>query len=421
MTAAPDPAQPFDVLPVPAAVLSPDAVFVTVNRAYQRMSGRSRDELVGRSLFTIFLGGSSGHGAGELRASLDRVLAEGRTDVMATRCFALEAPGRPGVLQERYWSTLNAPMLSPDGEVTGIVHCVAEITPRSGAPAAADGRAAGTEPRAPAREPHELNSDLCHAYTEERRTVRALRQAMERQRQAVSDTSHDLRAPITGLLTRLEAALADPAADPHEALRAALRDVERLGDIVADLLELARLDGDVQLPAEPVDLARLVETDLAHRTPVIVLNVRLQPGVVVNGSSVRLARLLGNLMANAERHAGSRVEVTVAADGDHAVLQVSDDGPGIPAPEREEVFRRFYRRHDARHRDPAGTGLGLPIAREIARAHGGSLNIADTASGTRMVLRLPLHASSTAQAAAEVPPHDAKTNAAPPREHDGDA
>jgi signal transduction histidine kinase len=105
---------------------------------------------------------------------------------------------------------------------------------------------------------------------------------------------------------------------------------------------------------------------------------------------VRLARLLRNLVSNAERHAASRVEVLLAREGGQAVLQVVDDGPGIPPEEREAVFRRFYRRPDARDREPEGTGLGLAIARQVAVAHRGTLIVADRPSGTCMVLRLPL-------------------------------
>ncbi|RSN72176.1 hypothetical protein DMH08_00495 [Actinomadura sp. WAC 06369] len=148
------------------------------------------------------------------------------------------------------------------------------------------------------------------------------------------------------------------------------------------------------MPTQAVDLGGLVRDELAARSPAVEETGDLAPGVMVEGSVRRLRRLLNNLLSNAERHARARVGVSVASTGDQAVLEIADDGPGIPATEREAVFDRFYRRPDARRSDPEGTGLGLSIARQIAHAHHGTLDIADQAEGTRMVLRLPLRPPS---------------------------
>ena len=112
--------------------------------------------------------------------------------------------------------------------------------------------------------------------------------------------------------------------------------------------------------------------------------------MTVRANRVRLARVLSNLLSNAERHAESRIEVVVLRDGDDAVLEVLDDGSGVPEDARERVFERFSRLPESRARDPHGTGLGLPIAREIAEIYGGSLRIADSPRGARFVMRLPL-------------------------------
>lgn len=397
-------AQVYEASPVAAAVLSPDLKYILVNRAYERTLGRDRDELLGRHILEMFPGGPEGHGCKELRASLDRVVAEGETDVLALLRYDVEVPGRPGVFEERYWNAVNAPIPAPDGTVTGIILRVEEVTeyvdqlrragsPGTGSPAE---RSALLEAEifARTRELQQINQRLRHARMEERRTCDRLRQAVEQQRQAISDTSHDLRAPITGLLARLEEALSDPEADLRQIVHAARHDAERLGGIVADLLELAQLDAGVQVSTEPIDLAGVVQAELALRRPALDIATRLAPGVVVQGSPIRLARLLANLMTNAERHARSRIEVSVAAVGDRAVLEVADDGPGIPPDECEKVFDRFYRCRDARERDPSGTGLGLPIARQIAEAHGGTLQAARApGGGARMVLTLPLQAS----------------------------
>jgi len=261
-------------------------------------------------------------------------------------------------------------------------------------PAAAQMAMVEAELFARARELQEVNQRLRRAQVAERQTTKSLRHAVERQREAVADTSHDLRGPITGLQTRLQVALADPDADPRQILHAALEDAQRLGDIVADLLELARLEAGAPTRTEEVDLAGLVEAELAARAWSVTIVTHLAPQVIVDGSRLRLARLLGNLLVNAERHARTRIDVNLTTDDDEALLDVIDDGPGIPAADREAVFHRFYRRADAIREDPEGTGLGLPVARQIARAHHGSLRIADHATGTRVELRLPLVASA---------------------------
>ncbi|MFI0480331.1 sensor histidine kinase [Actinomadura sp. 9N215] len=223
-------------------------------------------------------------------------------------------------------------------------------------------------------------------------TLERLQEATERERRFISDASHDLRNPLAGLQTQLEVALDEP--DDYEwrpMVRSALHDARRLNDIVIDLLELSRLDSRAPVPVEPIDLAGLARREVERRPPRVPIRTDLEPGVTVRANQVRLARVLGNLLSNAERHAADGIEVTVARDEDDAVLEVLDDGSGIPAEARDRVFERFARLRESRTRDPQGTGLGLPIAREIAEVYGGTLRIADSPKGARFVLRLPLH------------------------------
>ncbi|NDU74445.1 two-component sensor histidine kinase [Actinomadura sp. DSM 109109] len=207
----------------------------------------------------------------------------------------------------------------------------------------------------------------------------------------ISDASHDLRTPITGLRTRIELALAAPEdGDVEDTLRRSLSDIDRLQRIVEDLLVLARIDYG-EIPArEPIDLGALVEAEAALRSPPVPTTVKAEPGLIVAGNRQGLGRAVRNLLANAERHAAARVEVEVRADGDAAVVEVLDDGPGIPPADRDRVFERFTRLDTARSRDKGGSGLGLPIAREIVVGHGGTVRVAGGACGARLVLRLPL-------------------------------
>ncbi|MDH2428376.1 PAS domain-containing sensor histidine kinase [Sphaerisporangium sp. TRM90804] len=405
--AGPDYAAVFQAAPAALSLLSPELVYSAANQAFERLTSRSRQEISGRYLLDVFPGGPSTSQGEALRLSMQRVLSTAAVDIMPLQRYDMEVPGRPGDVQERYWNITNAPLLDGQGQACGVVNLPQEVTAfvqqmsRRGLPVTADAalaHMAAIEAQlfAQADQLHEVNQRLRRGEARERRTVRELRMAMRHQQQALADTSHDLRGPITGLQTRLQVALADPAADARQSLLAALDDAERLGDIVGDLLELARLEACAPADAEPVDLARLVRRELHHRQATITSITTatcLDAGVLVQGSAVQLGRLVGNLLANAERHARSRLEVTVRAHGDQAVVEVTDDGPGIPHADREAVFRRFFRRSDARRSDPGGTGLGLPIARQIAQAHGGTLEAVDPAGsshGARLLLRLPL-------------------------------
>lgn len=224
-------------------------------------------------------------------------------------------------------------------------------------------------------------------------TLDRLEQAVGRQRQFVADASHELRNPVAAVRSQLEVALAAPGGPSAESVRAALADTVRLQAIAADLLLLAGLDARAPGPGEPVDLALLAAEEAARRpAPRVPLTVTADVPVPMRGRPGQLERMLANLVDNALRHAASRVTVRASLDerAREAVLEVADDGAGIPAAERERVFERFVRLDAARDRERGGSGLGLAIARGIARAHGGELEVAAGAPGARLVARFPL-------------------------------
>ncbi|OLT34925.1 two-component sensor histidine kinase [Actinomadura sp. CNU-125] len=221
-------------------------------------------------------------------------------------------------------------------------------------------------------------------------TLDRLDAALERQRSFTSDASHDLRSPITAARAHLEEALMYPEeVDWPRTGRTVLQSLDRLQAIVTDLLELARLDAAAWRGDEFVDLGAMVTIELARseRSKQVVPHVLDE--VTVRGDRLRLVRLFTNLLDNAERHADSRVDVTVRHDDGNARLEVLDDGAGIAEQDRETVFERFARLPAGKQRDAGGTGLGLPIAREIARAHDGDLTIEDSDRGALFVLCIP--------------------------------
>ncbi|MBB5850748.1 ATP-binding protein [Amycolatopsis umgeniensis] len=224
-------------------------------------------------------------------------------------------------------------------------------------------------------------------------TLDRLQQAYDQQERFVADASHELRSPLANLRAGLEVALTHvDRADWPAVARRSLLDIQRLQRITADLLQLAVDPAEVPAPEGVVDLADVVAEQVAERAletgPAVVSDVEGRTEVA--GEPVQLERLLRNLLDNAVRHARSSVTVRLRRDAREAVLEVTDDGPGIPAADRERVFDRFARLDDARARDAGGTGLGLTLARDIAVRHGGSLRAEDAGTGARLVARLPL-------------------------------
>jgi signal transduction histidine kinase len=172
-----------------------------------------------------------------------------------------------------------------------------------------------------------------------------------------------------------------------------LTDVDRLSRLVDDLLLLARADDGgpraLTRRAEPVELGQLLD-EVAARYPAVDYERPAMP-LRIRGERDAIGRVVANLLDNAVRHAASSVRLTVAADGAYQMISVSDDGPGIPAADRERVFDRFTRLDDARARDAGGSGLGLAIVRELVRRHGGTVALRGTSPppGLRVDVRLP--------------------------------
>jgi signal transduction histidine kinase len=156
----------------------------------------------------------------------------------------------------------------------------------------------------------------------------------------------------------------------------------RLGRLVNDLLILAAVDGRAPQRAEPVDLAGVV-TDCSRRAVPDGISLRLGQldRVFVLGDETQLSRVVSNLVDNALRYAASMVELSVRQDGRQAVVSVSDDGPGIPAADRERIWERFARLGDDRSRASGGSGLGLAMVRELTMAHGGTVSVTSRQPG----------------------------------------
>ncbi len=213
----------------------------------------------------------------------------------------------------------------------------------------------------------------------------------DRQRQFVADAAHELRSPIASLRTQLEVSVLHPDAPTNtDQSIGMLTDTERLARLVDDLLALARLDANPPVQRQPIDLDDLVLAEARRardRGP--WLDVSAVSAAQVLGEQAALDRVVRNLLDNATRHARASITVQLTSTDGLVTLSVADDGPGIPAADRERVFDRFTRLDDARSSDAGGAGLGLAIVRDVVVQHGGHVSITDNNSGAIFTVTLP--------------------------------
>ncbi|GAA0981753.1 hypothetical protein GCM10009555_050390 [Acrocarpospora macrocephala] len=214
-------------------------------------------------------------------------------------------------------------------------------------------------------------------------------------RELVANVSHELRTPITGLQAVLENVVDGVSPPDRETLGTALAQTQRLGRLVAQLLDLSRLDSGARLiEAEPFDLGSLCgqaarEAGLA--TDTVTVRSDVTAGLHLKADPALLAQVLANLLDNAVRHSppGGTVRLQGRGAGSGVQLTVHDEGPGIPASERTRVFERFSRLDAGRAADAGGAGLGLAIAKEIVELHQGTIRVIDHPRGCHMLVQLP--------------------------------
>jgi two-component system OmpR family sensor kinase len=252
------------------------------------------------------------------------------------------------------------------------------------------------------------------AFRAQQASEEQARASEARMRRFVADASHELRTPLTSIRGFAELYRQGAVRTPEE-IRRLMQRIEaegaRMGLLVEDLLQLARLDQQRPLTIVPVDLAE-VAADVVHdaravqpdRPIAMRLSDSLTEVPVVLGDEARLRQVVGNLMTNALTHTPPDVRVTVTideepADPDVVVLRVADEGPGMAPEDAARVFERFYRAESSRTREAGGTGLGLAIVAALVAAHGGTVDVA-TAPGRGAVFSVRLPRSGPAPASA---------------------
>ncbi len=228
----------------------------------------------------------------------------------------------------------------------------------------------------------------------------ALRQRIDAVESFAADVAHEIKNPLASLRSALESLDKVEDKDLRRQLSAiAAHDVQRIDRLVTEIADASRIDAELsRTEFETIDLAVLVKALVDGRV-LRGVNGTCQlrfsaPGTGpwgVPGDAGRLERVLENLLDNAVSFSppGGVIEVALAGDEDHVSLTVSDQGPGIPADEREKIFERFHSLRPAEEDFGSHSGLGLAIARTIVEAHGGSLIAADSTKGARLVARFP--------------------------------
>ncbi len=218
--------------------------------------------------------------------------------------------------------------------------------------------------------------------------------AQRQQRRFISDASHELRSPLAAIRQHAEVAKTHPdRTSPQELAETVLAEEAHLERLVDDLLLLARSDeGGLGLRIETVDLDDLVLEEAGRSTPNRVeIDTSGVQTAMVGADEATLRRAIRNLIDNANRHATSRIEIATTVDHDQASVTIHDDGPGIPARERDQVLRRFTRLDHARSTTDGGAGLGLAIVAAVVAAHDGQVTIDDSPlGGAAITIGLPI-------------------------------
>lgn len=215
-----------------------------------------------------------------------------------------------------------------------------------------------------------------------------------------ADAAHELRTPLSILQGYIERMIniAEPGSAMQRQLGEMVDEIHRIKSILEKLLLLARMDaGQIRLNMKPLDLSAMVRgvvDDVQALAPAITVESEIQPGIRVNADSALLETAIQNLAGNAAKYNWERdgkILIALSNGRDEAVLTVANTGPKIHPDDCEKIFERFYRADKSRSRDVDGLGLGLSLAREIAQAHRGRLDLVDSPDDlNRFVLRLPL-------------------------------
>jgi len=418
----------FEALPGAFLLLLPDAGFTIagVSDEYLRATVRRRADLVGRPLFDVFPDNPDTPDANStlnLSRSLQRVIDGRKTDVMAVQRY--DTPRMDGGgFEMRYWSPVNAPVFTPDGELLCIVHRVDNVTEyvrmrdssarqqSVSEQLSADNVRMEAEIVERSRELDRLNADL-HAANHE------LSAQARYKDEFLAMLAHELRNPLAAMSSALQLwTMGAPDERRQQGLvEVCRRQVRNLTRLVDDLLEMSRIDrGAVELQRAPLDLRDIVvhamqgTRELFERQRLAVAT-RFAPGNFgAFGDATRLEQALTNLFTNAAKYSepGGRIEVELDVDvplPGWARIAIGDEGRGIPPDQLEAIFGIFVQVDVSLDRSRGGLGIGLALVRAIVELHGGrvSAHSEGLGKGSRFTVDLPLLAQAERRRQADEP------------------
>ena len=416
-------------------VLDPSLRILAASDAYLQATLTDRAGIVGRLLFDVFPDNPDDPSADAIRntrASFSRVLHSGVADAMVVQRHDVRRPdSEGGGFEVRYWSTVNSPILNPDGSVACLLHRGENVTEFVLLKEHGQQQARLTDELR--ERAVQMEADL---YARSREVADAnlkLKLANERleglyarsleldtlKSQFLANASHELRTPLTLILAPLEQLLLREDLKPpvRKALAAVQRSAHLLQRHADDLLDITRLEtGHMLVHYVRTDLAALTRLAASHfHTPAADRKIRLEvhapPSLQAAVDPEKIERMLLNLLSNAFKFTADRGAIRLSLrkiDG-RAVIEVEDNGPGIPESLREAIFERFRQDEGGMARQHGGIGLGLAIVRELAHLHHGSVAAgAALMGGALFRIELPLIAPAGAQVAEAVPP-DANT------------
>ncbi|NMG32482.1 EAL domain-containing protein [Aromatoleum evansii] len=426
----------FEAMPHPYLILRPDVAFtiVAVNDRYLAATGTSRDAMVDHGLFEIFPDNpddASGSGVSDLRASLNRVIADNRQDIMGVQKYDIPLRDGSGQFEVKYWSPVNTPVADPAGGIAFIIHHVEDVTEFILSREQANQEAAEKLGKVEARA-ERMEAEVLHRAAEVKEANRALKRAMEdlEQREAelarlnarlkeldrdktefFSNVSHEFRTPLTLILGPLEELLdregSIDSAHRLELLRVAYRNVLRLMKLVNALLDFSHIEaGRSQVKGEATDLAALT-ADLASNfrsaceRAGLTLTVDCPPlPKPISVDRGMWEKILLNLLSNAFKFTfEGGISVRLRTVNDNAELQVQDTGTGIPARELPRIFERFHRVEGARGRSFEGSGIGLALVRKLVELHGGTIRVeSELGNGSCFIVQIPLQTTQPTRA-----------------------
>lgn len=374
----------FDHCPGAYLILSPDFTIIGVNAAYLAATLTRREDIVSRALFDVFPDNPddpAADGTRNLRASLRRVLMHRQADRMPIQKYDIPLPSEAGGgFEVRYWSPINTPVLSGDGEIRFIIHAVTDVTEfmrmHPSRPVASPAIPAEPICEPPAIEVYRNSREVADINRKLHDAVMALEDANRELESFSYSVSHDLRAPlraIDGFARMLESRAAEKLDAEERRLLGVVRESSRtMGCLIDDLLHFSRVSRTVP-NRRPLDMDALVSAVWSEVAPGFAGSIQITRLPAAQGDAALLRQVWSNLLSNAVKYSARcthpRIEVWGETIGHEAQYHVRDNGAGFDPRFSKKLFQVFQRLHTAD--EFPGNGVGLAIVNRVISRHGG--------------------------------------------------